>query len=366
MTSAQNTPPTLDEVEVSIFGPGKGESIAVHTGEGDWIIVDSCIDQQTKQIPVLDYLIGIGVDVSTSVRLVIGTHAHDDHIAGLAQVFAACSSATFVCSSALTREEFFAEIEADADIEKMFRKSIRSEYRKIFEVIEERGRQSGGIPYLKRGYEQRILWSRALSESSIEAAVTALSPSDEAVSRSIRYLSTGLAKVGDRRRLKQQDPNELAVAIAVNVGTTAVILGADLLSGPNGCGWTAVLATHDPHSLASVFKIPHHGAPNAHHDDVWSQLLTSEVISLIAPYRAGRQQRPSTTDIARIKSMSKEVYCSAKPQIALNKSAKRARTSLQGLGQNVRTWGISGQVRARKSVNADRWDVETFAPALRL
>lgn len=37
-------PPALNEVEISVFGPGYGEAIAVHTGNGNWLLVDSCID----------------------------------------------------------------------------------------------------------------------------------------------------------------------------------------------------------------------------------------------------------------------------------------------------------------------------------
>ena len=40
-------PPASDVFEVSIFGPGKGESIVVHIGNGRWIVVDSCRDQIT-------------------------------------------------------------------------------------------------------------------------------------------------------------------------------------------------------------------------------------------------------------------------------------------------------------------------------
>jgi hypothetical protein len=40
-------PPEADEIEVSVFGPGFGESIVAHLTRGAWITVDSCLDKET-------------------------------------------------------------------------------------------------------------------------------------------------------------------------------------------------------------------------------------------------------------------------------------------------------------------------------
>jgi len=48
-------PVKQDEIEVSVFGPGYGESILVHLGAGKWVIVDSCRDNKTGEtIPLRD------------------------------------------------------------------------------------------------------------------------------------------------------------------------------------------------------------------------------------------------------------------------------------------------------------------------
>jgi len=36
--------PAKDEIDVVVVGPGFGESILLHIGDGDWIVVDSCLD----------------------------------------------------------------------------------------------------------------------------------------------------------------------------------------------------------------------------------------------------------------------------------------------------------------------------------
>ena len=41
MIFAKNTvAPGIDTLEVSLFGYGVGESLAIHVGNGDWILVD--------------------------------------------------------------------------------------------------------------------------------------------------------------------------------------------------------------------------------------------------------------------------------------------------------------------------------------
>ena len=43
--------PTAQEIEVSTFGPGFGESIVVHAGNNEWVIVDLCIDSAREDQP---------------------------------------------------------------------------------------------------------------------------------------------------------------------------------------------------------------------------------------------------------------------------------------------------------------------------
>lgn len=40
--------PATDEIELTLFGPGYGEAIAVHLGEGAWLLVDPCVRRNIK------------------------------------------------------------------------------------------------------------------------------------------------------------------------------------------------------------------------------------------------------------------------------------------------------------------------------
>src|SRR6266542_2121917 len=93
--------PKPDVVEVSIFGPGFGECVLVHLGGGDWMIVDSCLDQRRGVQPALAHLDAMGIDPATAVVAVLATHWHGDHVRGLSEVVARCINAEFWLSQAV-------------------------------------------------------------------------------------------------------------------------------------------------------------------------------------------------------------------------------------------------------------------------
>ena len=90
---------------VSLFGPGYGEGILIHLGSKEWIVVDSCINPETGNSVALEYFETINVDPN-SVKLIVATHWHDDHIRGLCDVVRNCKKAEFVISEALIEDEF--------------------------------------------------------------------------------------------------------------------------------------------------------------------------------------------------------------------------------------------------------------------
>lgn len=354
-------------MEVSIFGPGKGEAIAVHLGNGDWLTVDSCRDVGTGEHPVLRYFEAVGVDVATQLKMVVATHAHDDHMNGIGELFSAAKAATFVSSNAVHSRELYALVETDAEISRQTGVAVRSEFRSVLQEVKSRGRSTTGLKPLIHAIEQLSLWSRASTKDISGAQVLALSPSHESVTNAWDYIAEGTARAGQLKRLSAADPNALAIALWVKLGDVAVLLGADLLNGPAGCGWEAVLATHKE-TGASLYKVPHHGSSTSHHPQVWDQLLLEDVLSLVAPYRAGVKPIPDPQDIERIVSRSSSAYITALPrQPAPTSQVRATRTSLLGVASNVREPdGRSGHVRARWDLAQSKWSVDFFPPARRL
>ena len=98
--------PKHNEIEISCFGPGFGESIVIHLGNSEWIIIDSCTNNIDPLPASINYLNSIKVKVETQVKIVLATHWHDDHIKGIADTLERCKNAVFYCSDALRTDEF--------------------------------------------------------------------------------------------------------------------------------------------------------------------------------------------------------------------------------------------------------------------
>ena len=77
-------------------------------GDGEWAIIDSCINPHTEQPAALSYLESLGLTASEVVHLIVATHWDDDHIRGLSTVVDSSPNARFACSAALRRKEIFA------------------------------------------------------------------------------------------------------------------------------------------------------------------------------------------------------------------------------------------------------------------
>src|SRR4051794_37102599 len=69
-----------NRLHVIVFGPGYGESIAVHIPDGGWLICDSLsgTGRTAGFVPAVELL---GQREEPAAMLVL-THPHDDHVAG--------------------------------------------------------------------------------------------------------------------------------------------------------------------------------------------------------------------------------------------------------------------------------------------
>ena len=357
--------PARDEVEVSLFGPGTGEALAVHLGGGDWMTIDSCVERTSGNHALLGYFESIGVDVARDVRLVVGTHAHDDHLAGIGELFERASGAQFVTSVAQTAEEFLAEVEADQDIKDELRIGVRDEYRRIMAEVRRRPySRYQRSPILHAGERDR-LFHRPEKDGVPAATVTALSPSDVAQLRAKTFFAQGVSQVGKRKRLKATDPNEIAVAVLVEVGAVVMLFGADLTTGPAGCGWRRIddFASELPKS--SLFKVPHHGSKNAHYEKTWTNLLAANPVALLAPFLGGGSQVPSRSEKQAILARTDRAHIVAsttkRPQ---PKTVMEAAEAFIDIAIAVyEPFGKLGHLRARRQVDAEGWTVSATKPA---
>jgi hypothetical protein len=356
--------PQADEVEVSLLGPGTGEAVVLHLGDNDWVVVDSCIHRDTRENAVVEYLDLLGVEPG-DVRVLIASHAHDDHITDFATLVETYPDALVACSMATTSEEFFALLEQDVHFLEL-RHSVYKEFNRIFDLMRERRNGSRGYTYTW-AIETRELWRRPGTSAVPAASVRALSPSDVAVTRSKEAFASLAAAAGETPTIPQHDPNELAVAAWIEVGSRRILLGSDLKKGPAGCGWGRVVtAALTNGERASVYKVAHHGDPRADHPGVWADLLEPKPTAIVAPYRPSH--RPRAEDLLRLCNRTDETYVTAHPGFRLTKGVTRsAAASLSDLAFDVReTDRHAGHVRLRTRWDAlSPWNVELFPPARR-
>ena len=307
-------PPTRDELEVSLFGPGVGESVVAHLGAGDWLVVDSCVDRPSREPVALRYLKRLGVDPARVIKLIVVTHWHDDHMRGISEVLRVAGASQFACSAALRRLELFTLVGSRERA--MTMSSGIDEFAEVLEILVARapeGARAEGIGPQWAAANQR-LFQRAASGTAPRAEVFALSPSPASQTLGFSEIVEQQPPLGSqKRRLVTLTPNRASVVLHIAVDDMCAILGADLENSEDPTvGWQAIITSDSrPQARSVVFKVAHHGSPNADHPDVWPSLLTDRPISIVTPYSRLAQPLPTPDDLDRLKARSQGVYCTA-------------------------------------------------------
>ena len=299
-------PPTDTEAEISVFGPGYGECIIIHLCHGDWAIIDSCVDSKTKKPVSLNYLRCLKVDPSISVKLVVATHWHSDHIRGLSQVFQECNSADFVCSAALNHDEFRSLVSLYNKPAKIESSGIE-DFNHVLKDLENRGKVA------KLANANKCLWYRHKEESGkqLYGEMISLAPSDASIIRSqVRIASLIPNEFDSKKRIMSLKPNDTSVVLFLKIGALSILLGADLEEvNDTHRGWTAILESDEkPNEKSSMFKIPHHGSENGHHHNVWTDMLIKDTFAVTTPYNGGQKPLPTQQDANRICSYTSNAF----------------------------------------------------------
>ncbi|RIK98931.1 MAG: hypothetical protein DCC71_20735 [Proteobacteria bacterium] len=371
-TKPINSPPEPEQLEISVFGPGRGECALVHLGSGDWICIDSCLDRETGRPVALRYLDDIGVDPAQALRLVIVTHWHQDHMRGAAEVFEQAKNAEFVCSGALRSDEFWTAIAA-SEAERNHEQTL-SEFARVFSILETRSpdgaRPGTAAPIWAQ--DGLILWERAGSDTAVPVHIRSVSPSPGARRLGMKEIGAFLPRVKEtKRRAVPLDPNQQSVAVWVQVGNTQALFGADLENSSDvHIGWQAVLRSPRlPSGQADILKVPHHGSKNAYCRDLWEAKLISPATALITPFASASRPVPNEADCARIALHTDRAFLTADPRGSKVKSGdrlveRRIRTTPRRIRQVV---GKTGHIRVRRQVlTGGEVEIELFQGALQL
>lgn len=366
MMPPDGRPPDPDVLEITVFGPGYGESAVLHLGDGTWGIVDSCFGVWSKDVPAaLWYLDFLGVDVGSQVSFVCATHWHDDHIAGLSSVVQACTNAKLYASSAMASEEMIA-------LARLQDNSVLDGYGiKEFNALLKTCRSLGRK--IHRVAQDTVL--EAFVIGSEPGQVQALSPSSQSVELAIAALAKRIPEAGrPQLNVAATGPNHHSVVTLVTSPHTTALLGSDLeVTSDEDTGWAALLK----HSicfqgkLASYFKVSHHGSQNGHCDALWGTRLAQPNPSVcVTPWCLMDGYLPTLEDVKRITSLTNRAYVTGHPR---SKSAAKTMPATVRRELNERRLPLhfaphaTGYVRARWDTTQSReWAVDCFNEAGKL
>jgi beta-lactamase superfamily II metal-dependent hydrolase len=358
-------PPDRETLEVTVIGPGYGEAVLVHIGDGKWIAIDSCSNTKDRTSLSRRYLQSIGAKL-TDIIAVICTHWDDDHIRGFFDLADHAINAKLVIASAFVKKDFLAYANLFG---RPLTQKTRSKLSEIVSTIELFASRNGGVSY---ALGDRRIFDRQASQHSHKQAceLWTLSPSDAEHNNFLSWISSQFPRGGETRRIvTSRIRNDLSIVTLVVVGKDAILLGGDLEEpGSSDRGWSAILSSSGrPSSKSSVFKVPHHGSSNAHHDRVWKELLQDDAYAVVSPWKMGGRSIPEESDLQRIKGFTPNGFLSAptkrvanikRPQ-AVQKTIKEVALDFGTISQEP------GMVRLRKKAGTkDSWKAELFAGAI--
>lgn len=298
-------------MEVLLFGPGLGECSLIKLPNNKWVIIDCFIDPESQKPLPIFYFEKENIPFE-DVCLIIITHWHSDHIAGISQVIDNCDNAKVVIPEAFTSDEyinFINEVSFDMSAAPL---NATTEMSKAYKAIQRHFNFNKQAP---------ILASEGTNlDIGEEHEIIALSPSNHAKIVSINEINgiyTKFKKANPRVHIIKPNANNHSIAVQISAKDCSFLFGGDLEEPPhnpqNNMGWSAVLgSTQFKRKKSILFKVPHHGSITGHHEDVWSQLLIEKPKSIMTTF--SRSSLPLQRDLDRILEKSEEVFVTTPPK----------------------------------------------------
>jgi len=351
--------PAVDEIEVTLFGPGFGEAIAVHLGQSEWLLVDSCIDPSSKKPAAETYLHSIGVQPSC-VKGLVASHWHDDHVRGFGRLAEIYPEAELNISSVFSDKEALVFLAAYSGL------SVPTLTRGTGEVYR-------ALLAKKEHYhlhQRSIVLERNDAHGSRYVRVTAMSPVQATVSSSMARLAQYIPTGSTDENISHAptfSPNIEAVVIHIDWNGEAVLLGSDLEEHTK-YGWSALLedSVSSKRAPASLYKVAHHGSASGDHPNIWKDLLAEQSIACLTPFNNGRHKLPNDSDRERVRGLVKSAFIASgatrKPDLESEK-LKRLGDICTDLSRVNAGFGAT---RFRKVRGDAEWRVELFGTAGRL
>lgn len=347
--------PANDEIEMMVFGPGHGEAIAVHLGDGYWLLVDSCIDPSNNLPATSNYLDQLGV-APNKVKAIVASHWHDDHVAGISHLAQKYIQAEFFISASFNSNEAAVFSSAYSGVEAP---GLSRGTKELYRVVEQR-------EHVYHASHRTIVTEFNSNQKNVR--VIAWSPTSSALAKSITNFAQYLPhKAGQYPITHAPEPKQNLEAVVIHInfgGEDAILLGSDLEN--NRVGWGELIDNEwcQGQKQASAYKVAHHGSHTGDNCKIWSTFLQTERIACMTPFN--RSGLPTQADKHRIKLLAIHAYISS----GASRKADMSRDQIKRLSDicsdiELVDSGFGG-VRLRKKIGGVNWNVEYFGNAQEL
>lgn len=315
------------QLNVVVFGPGRGEAILLVMPDGSLGVIDGCREPRNKATgagdPMRELLNLLHKKRGDSLRLafVCMTHPHDDHYGGLGRLLRAFRGRVdevwhpFEIGDRYAKayQTWLAMTTSGDDLPDMER------LKGLDRVFVEMRRSGPGQARPRFVHERTTMLARRWGTTEI--TIVAVGPSARDIQRGQDRLLQDFEawKAGDKRVVF--DPNVASGALLISWNKAHVLLAGDLLRGTdNATGWRAAHAciTHP----VQVVNVAHHGSREAHDADLWATM--NPKLAIVTPFkdagpirRNGRLsgfQPPTPEDVARLSRGHTRVVLTTPPR----------------------------------------------------
>jgi hypothetical protein len=364
------SPPSKDEIEITVFGPGIGESIVIHCPGIGWGVIDCCISEKHsgKIVHPLAYLKALHVEELAFIAL---SHPHEDHYLGMNELLD-------YYNGRLQRVVYYMGDGVRELLTYQARQAIPGSYSlfRLVEVIKSIDQaEKNGATKRRLGEMTDIIPVTQVNIPDyppFRVHIQALSPSAESIKQYVDLLRKHIPREGEiLEKLPDKSHNLIASAIWCSVGDVKILLGSDVEKGSNDyTGWRGILRNMDRPSLAAnIIKVAHHGSSSSFLAPAWTLHIQKGLpISIITPFTRSGRPLPNPNDVKRLTPLCKKLGLTSMIKV-VNPKKVYAKPVQRAIERVSRSWEIIeepesiGFIRVRMGIDGELRECANFSPA---